>query len=55
MELQIELAAVSGPQAKAIRLLRLTRIFAVELLGSLMIIPYGTQICTMPAAATPTQ
>ena len=42
MQLQIELATVSGPQAKAIRLLRLTRIFAVELLGSLMIIPYGT-------------
>ena len=43
MHLQIELAAVPGPQAKAVRLLRLTRIFATELLGSLMIIPYGTQ------------
>lgn len=55
MQLQIELAAVSGPQAKAIRLLRLTRIFAVELLGSLMIIPYGTQACTALAAATLTR
>ena len=33
-----------GPQAKAVRLLRLTRIFATELLGSLMIIPYGTHL-----------
>lgn len=51
--MQIELAAVPGPQAKAVRLLRLTRIFATELLGSLMIIPYGTltcnKLCTVPA------
>lgn len=39
-----------GPQAKAVRLLRLTRIFATELLGSLMIIPYGTQTCNKPCA-----
>lgn len=42
---QMELAAVSGPRAKAIRLLRLTRIFAAELLGSLAIIPYGNHFC----------
>lgn len=42
---QIELAAVTGPRAKAIRLLRLTRIFAAELLGSLIIIPYGDHSC----------
>lgn len=42
---QIELAALTGPRAKAIRLLRLTRIFAAELLGSLIIIPYGDPSC----------
>ena len=41
--MQIELAAVQGPQAKVFRLLRLTRIFATELLGSFAILPYGTQ------------
>ena len=40
---QIELAAVAGPRAKVVRLLRITRIFATELLGSLAIVPYGEQ------------
>ena len=40
--IQIELAAIRGSRAKAVRLLRLTRIFAAELLGSLAILPYGT-------------
>lgn len=38
---QIELTSIQGSRAKAVRLLRLTRIFAAELLGSLAILPYG--------------
>ncbi|KAL0048047.1 hypothetical protein WJX82_006508 [Trebouxia sp. C0006] len=40
---QIELAKVSGSGAKVVRLLRITRIFATELLGSLAIVPYGVR------------
>ncbi|DBA84893.1 hypothetical protein WJX77_007852 [Trebouxia sp. C0004] len=40
---QIELGKVSGSGAKVVRLLRITRIFATELLGSLAIVPYGVR------------
>lgn len=42
--MQIELAELVGPRAKLIRILRITRIFAAELLGSLAIVPYGAPL-----------
>ena len=38
---QIELSAVRSPRAKLVRFLRISRIFAAELIGTLTIAPYG--------------